>query len=95
MRKAELKRLQKADWEFTRVQDLLGLSDAESKIIEMKVASANVDEAGRMAPNSGYLFMRARQRGWVSSPSPELKLTVTRLSPFASGVTTMQTQGNS
>jgi DNA-binding XRE family transcriptional regulator len=38
MKKAELDRLQEAGWEVTTVQDLLGLSDAENKIVEMKVA---------------------------------------------------------
>jgi len=38
MKKAELNRLKKAGWEVTTVQDLLGLSDAENRIVEMKVA---------------------------------------------------------
>jgi DNA-binding XRE family transcriptional regulator len=38
MKKAELRRLEKAGWEVTTVQDLLGLSAAENEIVEMKVA---------------------------------------------------------
>jgi DNA-binding XRE family transcriptional regulator len=38
MKKAELDRLREIGWEVTTVQDLLGLSDAENKIVEMKLA---------------------------------------------------------
>lgn len=38
MKKAELARLKAAGWEQTTVQELLGLSDAENAIVEMKVA---------------------------------------------------------
>lgn len=38
MKKAELDRLKEAGWEVTTVQNLLGLSDAENKIVEMKLA---------------------------------------------------------
>jgi DNA-binding XRE family transcriptional regulator len=38
VKKTEVTRLQKAGWEVTTVQDLLGLSDAENRIVEMKMA---------------------------------------------------------
>lgn len=37
MKKAELDRLKEAGWEVTTVQNLLGLPDAENKIVEMKL----------------------------------------------------------
>jgi predicted transcriptional regulator len=40
MNKAQRKRLEDAGWKFGTVQDLLGLSDAEAQLIEIRLAVA-------------------------------------------------------
>src|SRR5215470_3529980 len=93
MTRAERQRIERAGWDVTTVQELLGLSDAENRLVELKVAlSMKLKEQRRrrrLSQQALAKLLRSSQPriAKIEAADPTVSLDLLFKALFATGIT--------